>query len=116
MRTQTKETIANLKASLQEERRRATLMNGDLHQLKEAREALEFQLAKAEAEIAENRARRKEAARVIARRDAEIQARFQELAILERQILESSLSWKLQHALRRLTSGRQFEASRPASS
>jgi hypothetical protein len=38
--------------------------------------------------------RRKEAARVIARRDADLQARFEELAALQRYILHSSLSWR----------------------
>jgi hypothetical protein len=79
--------IDELKKELQEQRRQTTLLNGELHQLKESSEGLE-------AELAASRVRRKEAARVIARRDADLQARFEELAALQRYILHSSLSWR----------------------
>jgi hypothetical protein len=94
--------LAALEELLQEQRRRNTLMDAELHVLKEARETLEFELAEARSELAASQARRKEAARIIARRDAEIQARFQELAVLERKIIRSSLSWKAQRLLQRL--------------
>jgi len=126
VRTHTAQEIGQLKSLLQEQRRRATLMDAELYQLKDAREALEFELAEtrqslerqlseARAETAESRARRKEAARVIARRDAEIQARFQELAILERHILESSLSWRIRNAVQRLSGTDRPRDPQPAS-
>jgi hypothetical protein len=91
-------------------------MDAELYQLKEALEALEFQLAQSRSELAEHRARRKEASRVIARRDAEIEARFQELALLQRQILQSSLSWRIKDALKRLTAVNRSEHGRAVTS
>ena len=87
--------VSDLTKSLQEERRQKTLMNAELQKRLEVQEQLS-------AELAASQARRKEAARVIARRDAEIQIRYEELAALERHILHSSISWKVGQLLRRL--------------
>jgi hypothetical protein len=86
--------VARLKGTVQDQGRRNTLMAAELHQLMEAREALE-------AELIASRARRKEAARLIARRDAEIQTRYEELAALQRRILRSSPSWRFKQLWRR---------------
>jgi hypothetical protein len=77
-----------LRKSLQETRREATLLKAELHQLKEERETLL-------SELSASRTRRKEAARVIARRDAEIEARYRELAALELHMVRYSIFWKL---------------------
>jgi hypothetical protein len=82
-----------IKKSLQESRREATLLKAEVHQLKEERENLL-------SELSASRDRRKEAARVIARRDAEIEARYRELAALELHMLRSSLAWKLTRLFR----------------
>jgi chromosome segregation ATPase len=87
--------IGEITKSLQEERRRKTLMDAELHQLQEAREALE-------AKLAASQARRKEAARVIDRLKSDLEARYQELAALERQILRQSPSWWAAQSVRRV--------------
>jgi hypothetical protein len=93
--------IEFLKSSRQDERRQKTLLSAELQQVTDAREAIEARLHSVQAELAASQERRKEAARVIARRDGEIQKRFEELAALERHILSTSLSWKLRTMLRR---------------
>ena len=87
--------ISEVTRSLQEERRRKTLMDAELHQLQEARQALE-------AELAASQARRKEAARVIDRQKSDLAARYQELAALERQILRQSPSWWAAQSVKRV--------------
>jgi hypothetical protein len=94
LQSESEERVENLKHSLQDERRRNTLMAADLHQLAEGREALEVQLRDVQAELAASRSRRKEMAQVISRRDAALQARYQELAALELHVLHSSWLWK----------------------
>lgn len=94
LQSKSEEHVANLKQSLQDERRRNTLMAAELHQQTEGREALEVQLRDVQAELAASRARRKEMAQVISRRDGAIQARYQELAALELHILHSRWTWK----------------------
>lgn len=74
--------VERWKGLLQDQRRQATLTDAEIYQLKEEREALG-------AELDASRARRKEMARVIAARDAVIQSRYEELAILERQMLQA---------------------------
>lgn len=98
-RAEADENIGAVKKLLQEQRRRNTLMEAELHQL---RETLQDELAQTRSELAASQARRKEASRLIARRDAEIQARYDELAILERMIVESSLSGRLRSLVRRV--------------
>jgi predicted nucleic acid-binding Zn-ribbon protein len=100
---------ASLRKQLQELRRQSTLMSAELHQLREAQGELDFQLLKARSELqqtrselAASRERRKEMARVIARRDAELQVRYGELAALELHILRSSPTLLLSDSLRRL--------------
>jgi hypothetical protein len=85
-----------LKMTLQEQRRRNTLMEAEFHQ---QREALQDELSQVRSDLEASQARRKEASRVIARRDAEIEARYKELAILQREILQSSLSGRLRKLL-----------------
>jgi hypothetical protein len=94
--------VGTLKQSLQEQRRRATLTDAELHQLNVARQDIEAQLYEARSQIAAHRARRKEAARVIADREAkiatlsrDIQTRFEELATLQRHALRFSAVWRL---------------------
>ena len=103
-----KQEIAFLKGSRQDERRQMTLLSAELQQVTDARDATEAQLQSVKAELAASQARRKEAARVIARRDGEIQKRFEELAALERHILSSSLSWKLRNMLQRSLGGKAY--------
>jgi hypothetical protein len=114
--------VESLKALLQEQRRNATLLNADLQQQVEAREALEVQLAEAQAEIAANRARRKEMARVIHNREAkisrlneEVTARYEELAKLQRQIVRSSPLWIAKAAVKRLNRAVRPSAKSPNS-
>jgi len=102
LQSKSEEHVANLKQSLQDERRRNTLMAAELHQQTEGREALEVQLRDVQAELAASRARRKEMAQVISRRDAAIQARYQELAALELHILHSRWTWKAKVLWRRV--------------
>ena len=97
---------STLQEQLQEQRRQTTLMNAELYQLRQAREDLEFQLLRARSELLRARSeltasrnRRKEMARVITRRDSEIQLRYRELAALERHILRFSPSWVLKNVL-----------------
>ena len=90
--------IMALKTTLQEERRAATLMNAELHQLKVSRQDLEAELREAQAESAASRARRKEMARVIDNRNAELRTRYQELAALQKRMLWLSPSWGLKAA------------------
>jgi len=85
--------IAALKTTLQEERRAATLMKAELHQLKESRQDLEAELREAKAESTASRSRRKEMARVIDNRNAELKARYEELASLQKRILWADPSW-----------------------
>jgi len=101
--------VESLKALLQEQRRNATLLNADLQQQIEAREALEAQLIEAQAEIAANRARRKEMARVINNREAkisrlneEVTARYEDLAKLQRQMVRSNPLWMAKAAAKRI--------------
>lgn len=96
---ETEELIRGLKASLQQERREKTLMDAELHQLRQAKESLEV-------EFTASRARRKEMARVIKSREAkaealnaELQERYRELGILQRKILRWSPSWLARRSL-----------------
>lgn len=91
-----------LKAMLQEQRRKTTLLNADLHKQIEARETLEAQLIEAQAELEASRARRKEMARVIANRDAKIDRLYGELGALQRHVLRASPLWQVKAAFRRL--------------
>ena len=101
--------VLELKRSLQDQRRRLTLLNADMQTQIEAREAVQAQLMEAHAELAASRDRRKEMARVIANRDAKIaelnaqlHARFQELAVMQRHVMWSSPTWWLRTLFRRL--------------
>jgi chromosome segregation ATPase len=92
------EEIHALKLSLQDQRRRTTLLNADLQMQIEAREAIQAQLMEAHTELAASRDRRKEMARVINNREAKIadlnvqlQARYEELAAMQRRVVRSSL-------------------------
>lgn len=98
-----------LKASLQEERRRNTLLTAEIELQIESRETVESQLLEARAEIAANRERRKEMARVITNREAKIERlsqdlteRYRELATLERQILRSNPVWLARAGFRKV--------------
>lgn len=103
------EEIGKLKDLLQQQRRQRTLMDADLFDLKRVKETLEGQLAEVQSELAASRARRKEMARVIARRDAELQARYEELAALERHMLQSSAWGRTKRFFARINN----ELSRP---
>jgi hypothetical protein len=66
-------------------------------------------LADVQAESSASRARRKEMARVISNRETkiaalteELQARYRELAMLEKRLLRRSPSWLMRMAFRRL--------------
>jgi predicted RNase H-like nuclease (RuvC/YqgF family) len=95
--------ISTLKSMLQEQRRKATLLNADLHKQIEAREALETQLIEAQAELEASRERRKEMARVITNRDTKIQRLYEELAALQRHVVRSSPLGQAKMAFRRIS-------------
>lgn len=77
-------TSNDLMLALQQQRRTSTLLNAQVQDLKERCDDLEFELAEARAEVAASRDRRKEMARVIASRDAQLKARYEELALLQK--------------------------------
>jgi hypothetical protein len=81
--------LALAKSALQEARRAATLLNAELEELKERRDDLEVELKEARSEVAATRARRKEMARVIANRDAQLKTRYEELAQLQKQMVRT---------------------------
>lgn len=87
--------LDGVKRNLQEQRRITTLQSAELHQMAEGREDLEAQLRDARDEIAASRARRKEMARVIGNRDAQLQARYEELATLQRKMLRLNPLWRV---------------------
>lgn len=100
---------AQLKESLQEERRRNTLLNAEIQQQVEGREAAEAQLLEAQAEIAAHRDRRKEMARVIGNREMKIERltkdlddRYQELATLQRHLIRSNPMWLAKAGFRKM--------------
>jgi hypothetical protein len=89
---------AALKAALQEQRRTTTLLNAQVEDLKERGDDLESELNDARAEVAATRARRKEMARVIANRDAQLSARYHELARLQQQMVRFDPAWRIRRA------------------
>jgi hypothetical protein len=103
------EELEAVKATLLEQRRNATLLHAEIEQQIEAREAVEAQLIEAQAEIATNRSRRKEMARVIGNREAkiarlneELAARYDELAKLQRLMVRSNPLWVAKAAVKRI--------------
>jgi uncharacterized coiled-coil DUF342 family protein len=103
------EEIQSLKRLLQEQRRRATVLNADIQREIEAREAVQGQLIEAHAEIAASRDRRKEMARVItnregkiARLNGELQARYEELAAMQRLVVQSSVKGRIKRLVGRI--------------
>lgn len=99
----TNDELQDLKKALQEQRRRATLLDAELHREKEARELFEGQFRQARAESEASRARRKEMARVIKNRDTQIQVLYEELAALERHVLHRSFKWRMKRLFGRLS-------------
>lgn len=87
-----------LKAALQEQRRTTTLLNAQVQDFKERCDDLESELNEARAEVAATRARRKEMARVIANRDAQLNARYQELARLQKEIMRFAPVWQIKRS------------------
>jgi len=87
------EEIEKLRAALQEQRRQTTLLNAELYELKAANSDLEVQLKDLRTELVASRERRKEMARVIGRRDAELAERYHDLAALQRRLVRLSPSW-----------------------
>lgn len=101
--------LESVKAALLEQRRNATLLDAQMEQQIEAREAVEAQLLDAQAEIAASRSRRKEMARVIGNREAkiarlneELAARYDELAKLQRLMVRSNPLWAAKAAVRKI--------------
>lgn len=83
-----------LRDQLVEQRRMATLLRAELHERNEAFELMQIQLERALSESKASRNRRKEMARIIGLRDtrikeltAELEARYVELATLQRYIV-----------------------------
>lgn len=76
-KTSGSDEISALRQALQEQRRALTLLSAEVEKQREAREALELQLIEANAEIVASWDRRKEMSRVIADREAEIKAQRQ---------------------------------------
>jgi hypothetical protein len=100
---------SDLQAQLQEARRNITLLSADVEREIEAREAAEFQMLEAQAELASSQARRKEMARVISNREGkieqlsrELEARYQELAKLQRHLMRLNPIWLTKIAFRRV--------------
>lgn len=117
--------LQDAKDALQQQRRRSTLLDAERQRAQDVVDALGAELAEAQAESAASRSRRKEMARVITNREEkiaalrqELQARYEELSLLERQLLRSSPSWLVKTALRRLRrfAARTFSSKRPAAS
>jgi septal ring factor EnvC (AmiA/AmiB activator) len=94
--------IEALKLSLEDQRRRSILLNADLQRQIEAREAIQAQLMEAHSELAASRDRRKEMARVITRLNAQLEDRFEELAVMQRHLMRWSPAWWLRNLFRRL--------------
>jgi hypothetical protein len=88
------EDLASLTSQLVEQRRQTTLLQAELYERNEAYELMQVQLEQAKSESLASRNRRKEMARIIGLRDArikelteELQARYAELGILQRQMV-----------------------------
>ena len=103
------EEVLALKHSLQDLRRRMTLLNADMQTQIEAREAVQARLMEAHMELAASRDRRKEMARVIVNREdkiaqlkADLQARYEELATMQRYVARSGLLGRSKWLLLRL--------------
>jgi len=94
--------LASAKAALQDQRRTTTLLNADVQNLRDRASDLEAELREAREEVATTRARRKEMARVIASRDAQLKARYEELAQLQRQIVGSDPLLRIRRAFARM--------------
>ena len=94
--------IEALKLSLEDQRRRSILLNADLQRQIEAREAIQAQLMEAHSELAASRHRPKEMARVITRLNAQLEDRFEELAVMQRHLMRWSPAWWLRNLFRRL--------------
>ena len=99
------------KDALQEQRRTTTLLNAQVQELSDRALELDTQLGDVRAELAASRARRKEMARVIANREAQLKARYEELAQLQRQIVRSSPLWQMKKSFGRLKRGLRSLAS-----
>ena len=97
-----RDEVQALKNALQEQRRRLTLLNVDMQREIEAREAIQAQLMDALAELEASRNRRKEMARVIANRDQQLQARYAELAALQRHVMRWTVSGRVKSIWRGL--------------
>ena len=110
----TAKELAAAKAALQDQRRTTTLLNADVQNLGDRVGDLEAELREAREEVASTRARRKEMARVIANRDAQLKARYEELAQLQRQIVGSDPLLGMKRAFGRLK--RRWRASRAGGS
>jgi chromosome segregation ATPase len=101
--------VLALKRSLQDQRRRLTLLSADMQRQVEAREAVQAQLMEANIELAASRDRRKEMARVITNREAKVaelnaqlEARYAELAAMQRHFTRWSITWWIRILFRRL--------------
>jgi hypothetical protein len=106
---------ATLKVMLQDQRRKTTLLNAELEKQVEATELLESRLIEAQAEIEASRARRKEMARVIANREAKIARVYEELAAMERHVIQSEPLAQIKTAAKRMgrTVGRLARKAAP---
>jgi len=94
--------ISRLKKALQEQRRQTTLLNGEVHQMRETLEILEPRLKRTASALEACRARRREMVRVIRNRDASIQALDGEARERQRQIAELKRRIVLSNPVRRL--------------
>ena len=94
--------VLALKHSLQDQRRRLTLLNAEMQTQIEAREAVQAQLMEVQMELAASRDRRKEMARVISELNGQLQARYEELAAMQRHVIRWSVVWWLKTLFRRV--------------
>lgn len=104
--------VQALRRALQDQRQRTNLLNADLQRQIEAREAMQAQLMEAHVELSASRDRRKEMARVITSREQKVtmlseqlQARYEELAAMQRYFVRTTLSgqiWRAWHGLRKM--------------
>jgi predicted RNase H-like nuclease (RuvC/YqgF family) len=100
--------ISSLKKALQLQRRQTTLLNAELHQMRETLEILEPRLERTTSALESCRARRKEMVRVIRKRDAaiveldgEVRRRLRQITELEGRLALSNPVRRIGDAVRR---------------
>jgi hypothetical protein len=109
LEAETQASVEQLKLEIQQQRRLCTFLRAEVQQAEERVEAAAAEVAESRSEAAASRSRRKEMARVIADREAKLQAtkdelqtRYAELATLQRELVRSSPSWIVRSGFRKM--------------